>query len=1121
MISRSEITFWNARGLFAHDRLTSLQLFTNANRPLALCLCEARLDPSKPVPSLHGYIGVSKPVSSRSAGLITFVRKDYLGRIAFKRRTDLEQSAHALVLEMKLPTRPVPFLLANCYHHRVGGLFSAEWTGLKATLDACVATGLSVLTTADLNARHEDWDAKVTDSFGMDLSGFCSDRFLTILNSICCPGVATFPLSGSTLDIAICSDVNLFPSVRVLEDSGLNSDHLPISVSVAASVPSVNNSTPAQPRTDYQRADWDAFSSYLSVVSSAAEDRCRFEAARHRDHPQAAVNAINSVIITQLLQAADHAIPVVTRNPNAKFYWRDPAVKLANERTRAARKHRERCSKEDRPQHEQRAANVEWNAARSHFKRTVKEAKQRCWDAKCDRVFDTQRRQVNWRLFNSVTQEPRVEIGPIAADNQPLPASLRESLNRLGDFYESVSAPPRRGAEDEEILKLVHERSSDEAGPGNLDDEFALEKLDKVLRSLMHKAPGPDGISNLLVKHSPPEFRAVLLLLYNFSWRHGVLPDDWREAHVCPIYKGHPSLRALPKSYRPISLTSALVKVFERMLLERLVSFLDSKRFFSAAQSGFRQHHSTLDQVYRLIARVQESFQRREYVSVAFLDIVAAFDCVWHEGLLYKLHKAGVTGRAWRWIKAFLTDRRFRVVADGQQSDWFSIGAGVPQGSILGPFLFLIFINDVPSYCGVVVVLFADDIAVWPMLGGKIGDNNLNRALDEIYAWGVRWHLVFSPTKSATLCFSNQRKEPEPRWIWIGRRILPRVHVFKYLGLHFTPRLRWDVHSAAVLKSAQHAAYRVSRVLTKTGPSPKVVRQLVHALVIPIISYGWPLWNPPTAKHWSKLDSVVCFALRCSVGLPISVQKLGLFVEFGVVCPKLWRECSAMVFAHRVDCELGVSRPDHPAHKLFNEQRSVRLPKRCPKSCIPLAKATVTYEYRFGVDHDDSRAANVASMRKLALERQIRKIRETDGKRRPTHYAREFKLRPATASYVLTDTRQIATIRARIRLNRHHLRSRQHRLDGKVDDRCQYCLELSNGQAAHLVPSETLQHVLFECPLHARPRKLWSFELSRAGIPLNIDVLTGDYADVRPDKRGLARVFSGNLLRDINEKVPF
>jgi hypothetical protein len=734
-------------------------------------------------------------------------------------------------------------------------------------------------------------------------------------------------------------------------------------------------------------------------------------------------------------------------------------------------------------------------------------------------VLDTDKRQINWRVFNACTQQPRQEIGPIVSADEKQPSSLRESLNRLGSYYEAVSAPPQQNTvEDEQIIKFVATRNQLECGPVELDDPFALQKLNDVVAALLHKAVGPDTVSNLLVKHSPPAFRAVILFLFNFSWLHGVLPESWHRAHVCPIYKGHPNAKSLPKSYRPISLTSSLCKIFERMILERLVVFLDSKRFFSAAQSGFRKHHSTLDQLYRLTARIQESFHQREYLSVAFLDIVAAFDTVWHDGLLYKLHRAGITGNAWRWLRAFLSGRKFRVVADGEQSDWFNVGAGVPQGSILGPFLFLVFINDVPVYFGVAVVLFADDIAVWPNLGGKTGDKLLNKALAEIHAWGVRWHVKFSPTKSVSMCFSRQKRKPEPLPIWLGRCILPCVDQFRYLGLQFTSDLTWHEQSAAVYKSALHAAYKVTRVLTKTGPSPRIIRQLVSALVIPIISYGWPLWCPPTEKLWSRLDTAVCLPLRCSVGLPASVEKLAIFVEFGVLCAKLRRECSALVFAHHVDCELGANRPDHPARKLFLLQRSVSLPKGCPKSRIPFGKAVATYAYRFGVEHDDNKAANVATMRKLALKRQIGWICRADEKRKPSRYAKEFTPRPAPTSYILTDDRQTATLRARIRLNRHHLRSRQHTLDEKIDARCPHCLALS--QAPHLVPDETPQHVLFDCPLHARPRKLWFLELNRFGIPANMQVLTGDFSDVRVEQRGQARTASAALLRDVNEKVP-
>ena len=825
MTLHSSIIGWNARGLFAQNRFASLQLFVNSNCPLAVCITESRIDPAKSVPSLSGYHSVSKLCTAKSGGLLTFIRKDHRGRISFRHRLDLEHSPHVLVVEVQLPARSAPFLLVNAYHHRVGGLHSDVWRGIKRTLDVCTDSGLALLSVGDFNARNAEWDASTTDSFGTDLSEFCDNRFLAVLNSICCPGTPTFPYSGSTLDLAICSDVNLFPTVCVLDDSCLASDHYPIAVTVSIDLPP-SFSSPHRQRTDFARSDWDAFARYLHAVSAEADKRARFQAARFRDHPIIAANNINELINTCLSQAASHAIPTVTTRLNAKNYWCDPAVRNANERVRAARKERERASSQrDQPwqQRRLRDANREWNAARSHYNRTVKEVKQRLWNARCERVLDTSGRQVNWKVFNALTQEPRVEIGPIASADQPLPTCFRESLNRLGAHYESVSATPQlQSVEDEQILKFVHTRDETERGPAELDDPFTLDKLNSVVSNIIHKAMGPDGISNLLVKHAPASFRNVLLFLFNFSWHNGVLPDVWRQAHTCALYKGSPNPRSQPKSYRPISLTSCVVKIFERMVLERLAGYLDSKRFFSAAQSGFRKHHSTLDQLYRLISRVQESFVRREHVSVAFLDIVSAFDCVWHEGLLLKLHKAGVTGKAWRWIKAFLSDRKFRVVADGEQSDWFGIGAGVPQGSILGPFLFLVFINDVPVYCGVVVVLFADDIAVWPNWMANRRQLTQQGVADEIYEWGKRWHVdILANEVSPDVLLKQANAATDPAHLAGPTHPASRVTISGIWACFSLPRLKWDAHWRAVYKSAQHAAYRISRVLTTLALRPE------------------------------------------------------------------------------------------------------------------------------------------------------------------------------------------------------------------------------------------------------------------------------------------------------------
>jgi len=203
------------------------------------------------------------------------------------------------------------------------------------------------------------------------------------------------------------------------------------------------------------------------------------------------------------------------------------------------------------------------------------------------------------------------------------------------------------------------------------------------------------------------------------------------------------------------------------MIANRLVPFLEARQFFSHFQAGFRAGHSTTDQLFRLFSRIKSTLSSHSATAIASLDIVAAFDKVWHGGLLVKLFRAGVQGRMWRWIKAFLSDRSIRVSSSNCFSSWFTIGAGVPQGSVLGPLLFLVYLNDLPVVGSISVALFADDIAIWSTANGRRGVVALNAALHKIYDWSLAWHVSFSISKSVYLVFSRRRAPS-----------LPPVHLF-------------------------------------------------------------------------------------------------------------------------------------------------------------------------------------------------------------------------------------------------------------------------------------------------------------------------------------------------------
>ncbi len=250
-----------------------------------------------------------------------------------------------------------------------------------------------------------------------------------------------------------------------------------------------------------------------------------------------------------------------------------------------------------------------------------------------------------------------------------------------------------------------------------------------------------------------------LLHLYNRVWEEGRLPKKWKEAIVIPIrtFGKDPSK---PTSYRPIALTSNLCKIMERMIIERISYELEKKGKLANYQSGFRKGRSTMDAVIRLENEIRKAQENKETVIAVFLDIEKAYDMMWKEGVLIKLHKLGIGGRVFNWIKDFLYERNIQVRIGSELSNQYTVENGTPQGSVVSPLLFIIMINyiflKVPADIG--RSLFADDGALW-----KRGRNmeyvvrKVQGALDKVVEWGSEWGCRFSVEKTQSVFFTNKR----------------------------------------------------------------------------------------------------------------------------------------------------------------------------------------------------------------------------------------------------------------------------------------------------------------------------------------------------------------------------
>jgi hypothetical protein len=323
--------------------------------------------------------------------------------------------------------------------------------------------------------------------------------------------------------------------------------------------------------------------------------------------------------------------------------------------------------------------------------------------------------------------------------------------------------------------------------------EITEKDVEDVLKGInTNKAYGPDNISPRLIKEAGPSIVGILTRLFNKSLQLAKFPSLWKKANVLPIYKKAEDF--ITTNYRPVSLLSILAKIFEKIVFKYLFNFFRDNFLISIWQSGFVPGSSTITQFTEIYDQFCKAVNNGKEIRVVFLDISKAFDRVWHKGLLYKLKKCGITGRLLDWLKDYLTDRQQRVIINGEFSNWGNIDAGVPQGSVLGPLLFLIFINDISyviKHCK--IRLFADDTCLFIEVDDpNIQADQLNQDLSSLNEWARKWHVDFSPPKTEEVVISRKRPPIAQPVAYLDQVPITRVHNHKHLGLILSHDLTWN-----------------------------------------------------------------------------------------------------------------------------------------------------------------------------------------------------------------------------------------------------------------------------------------------------------------------------------------
>lgn len=391
------------------------------------------------------------------------------------------------------------------------------------------------------------------------------------------------------------------------------------------------------------------------------------------------------------------------------------------------------------------------------------------------------------------------------------------------------------------------------------------------------KASGPDNISPRVLKQTAKSISPSLARIFNFSLATKTVPKLWKQANVTPLYKKNN--RQMVKNYRPISLLSSVGKVLERCVFKEVFNFLHENKLFSKYQAAYMPNSSTTDQLLELYHLILNALEKKKSVRFVFCDISKAFDKVWHKGVLHKLKGLGITDSLHEWFSNYLTDRKQRVVFNGCNSEWQKITAGVPQGSILGPLLFLIYINDLPNEIKNNIRIYADDTTLFVTANShRKSSDELTLDLKNVSRWAKKWFVGFNPEKTESMTFAYTNTENVPP-IYMDNKLTNEVTSHKHLGLTFQNSIRWSEH--------------INETVTKALKRVDILRSLMYRLdrctlekmyftfVRPLLEYGDIVWDNCTDAEAKMIENVQLSAARVVTGATRGTSHATIYEECG------------------------------------------------------------------------------------------------------------------------------------------------------------------------------------------------------------------------------------------------
>ena len=482
---------------------------------------------------------------------------------------------------------------------------------------------------------------------------------------------------------------------------------------------------------------------------------------------------------------------------------------------------------------------------KSKLKASIKENKKAKLDYEQNLADKIKEDCKSFYAYISSKTRSNTKIGPLLDENNDLVQDNKSLADLLNRYFCSVFTKENL-SNIPEAEQIFQGNSEDKLSNIVITEQMVLEKLNNLN---VNKSLGPDEISGKLLFEIRHELVGPLTKIFNYSISQGIVPQDWRDANVVPLFKKCSKKQC--QNYRPVSLTSVVGKILEKIVKDFIAKHLNEHELLKDSQHGFTSGRSCLTNLLEFLETVTSNLDEGKDVDLVYLDFAKAFDKVSHIRLYKKLEAHGITDPLLGWVKAWLNDRRQKVLVDGKYSNWGKVTSGVPQGSVLGPVLFLIYINDIDSNLVSKIGKFADDSKLLKVIESNTDVINLREDLKSLENWSDKWQMQFNIEKCSVMHIGKSNPCSEYK---LYDKVIKSSEQERDLGVIVDKTLKFSEHCNRIANSANLTLGLIKRNIVSRDK--KIITKLYKALVRPKLEYCVQAWRPFLKKDIEKLESV-------------------------------------------------------------------------------------------------------------------------------------------------------------------------------------------------------------------------------------------------------------------------